>query len=295
MSVGTRIPPIPIYTQRLGRINELFNLSLKSNPMETNDYSPVFKLGFINNGTHYLDRMFTIEERRGMLFFVRNVPFGDEDGEYRRSVYVIPKSKVLYLHYQTGIIFSDFFEYAHIEVTEVMEFVSFYYNDKFYNTIKEISDQDAFGYKEKTRIMIKFNQTEMQNNLLIYGGFFGKISQLKVGYFIPEESLQYYHSALFMVKQFGLIPNPSQFFHSIDSDPNSMYSLANYVFADPRMYIAPKLTKTGKIKKIPSKNPYIGVSLLNKLEEAKNHQERRFIIGWFLCEIIYPYIFSDAL
>lgn len=292
MSLGDNIPPIPIYKERLARIGDIFNISLKTSPMEPYDYSPTFKLGFINNGSHYTDRMFTIEERRGMLFFTRNVPFDDE---YRRSVYSIPKSKILYVHYTSGVIFGDFFDYAHIEQQEVSEHVTFFYEDKFYNNIREISTLNPTEYKTKTRIMIKLNQTEMQNDIHVYATFFGKTCQLKVGYFVSDENIQFYHVNIFMGKQFGLVPSPTQFFQMVDSDPNSMYSLTNYVFADPRVYGAPKLTKNGKVKELPSKNPYIGVSLLNKLEESKNQQERRFIIGWFLCEILYPYIFADAL
>lgn len=294
MSSGSRISPIQIFVQNLHHINTLFNISLKQNQMEAGNYAPIFKLGFLGNGSHYLDRMFTIEERNGIIFFVRNVQFGDEKNEYRRSVYSIIKDKTLYVHYTTGILFKDLFDYAHIEPTEISETLYFYYNDKYYNTIKEISDQDPINYKTKTIIVSKIKQIEIPNDMLIYGSFFGLTSQLKVGYYIPEENIPYYHVILFMGKQFGLVPNASHFFQSIANDPNGMYTVVNTVFLDPRQYGQAKLNKSGNLKKQSKNNPYVGVNLINKLSSEKILQNKRFIVGWFLCEIMYQFFFSDA-
>ena len=107
MSLVSRIPPVPVFTQNLNYINILFNITLKQNQMEPGNYAPTFKLGFIGNGSHYLDRMFTIEERSGIIFFARNIEFGDEKNEYRRSMYAIVQNKTIYVHYTTGILFKE--------------------------------------------------------------------------------------------------------------------------------------------------------------------------------------------
>lgn len=304
MSTIQRIQPIPVYTTRLARLNELFNICIRDGLMDNWEYSPAIKLGFIGNGNHYLDRMFTIEERNGMLFFVKNVIFGDDMNEYRRSVYVIPKSKVMYVHYFTGIIFQDLFDYLHIEPSPML---NFYYGEKYYDTIKEISDQDPVGYKLSTRIFIKqpdtnqgfnnqntLNVIELQNDIQMFTTFYNKDLQLKIGYYIPDSSIQFYHTIEFLPRKFGLVQYPSYYFSEIDKSAEGMFILANNLFLDPRSGPV-KLTKNGKVAKQTVKNPYIGVSLFNKLQEAKNKQQRRIILGWFICEIMYSYIFADAL
>lgn len=294
MSSGSRVQPIPVNTQNLNIINTLFNISMKENYMESGYFAPTYKLGFINNGQDYLDRMFTIEERNGMLFFVRNVQFGDDQNVYRRSVYTIIQRKTLYIHYTSGILFKDFFDYAHLEPDEVSNIVFFQYEGQYYNNINEISSQDPNEYKTKTHIFNKATQIELQNDMLIYGGYFGVSAQNKVGYYIPESSLEYYHTIYFLGKVFGVVGNKSQFVSDLTTNPNNIYNIVNSVFLDPREVTGQQLTKSGKPKKQPKGNSYIGVSLMNKLASYTNIQYKRFTIGWFLCEIMYPLFFKDA-
>lgn len=296
MSSGSKITPIPVYSQNLNIINMIFNTTLKVNQMDATNFSPTYKLGFLGNGQHYLDRMFTVEERNGMLFFVRNVQFGDEQNSYKRSVYTIPQNKTLYVHYTTGTLFKDLFDYAHLESSEVSNNVIFQYDNQFYNTINEISEKDPNDYKTKTRIFIKSTQNEIYNNMYIYGTYIDFQSQNKVGYYIPESSIEYYHTIYFLGKLFGVVDNnyKYQFFSDLSSNPNNIYNVINQVFTDPRQIGGQILNKNGMPKKQPKKNPYMGVSLMNKLASEINLQFKRFTIGWFLCEIMYPLFFADA-
>lgn len=292
MSTFTQLPPVPVNQQRLYRLNELYNIGLKTNIPGVASAIPIFKVGFIGKGTQYLDRMFTVEERLRMLFFVRNVNYGENKDEIRRSWYVIPLRMTKYIHLSIGITFSDFFDYAHLEEEEVSQYVTFYYNGNPIRSIREASNVDA-DYKSKTRIRINASGYELMNDMQTYGQSVGLISQVKVGYYIPDESIRFYHAVEFLPNQFGLVLDQGRFFYEMDNDPDAMYKIANYTFADPRQYKPPKLTKKGTLKTQPAKNPFLAVSLMNHLE-GKSEQDKLAIIGWFICEILYSYIFTDT-
>lgn len=294
MSSGSVVANIPVITENLNHINILFNFCLKQNPFDNVNYSPAFKLGFINGGQNVFDRMFTVEERNGIIFFVKSVPPSGEENNTRRSVYAISQKKTLYIHYKRSVLFKDLFDYCHLEPDEVANFLIFLSEGTYYNSIAEISSKNPSGYKETTKILTREKGIEVGNDMLIYSLYLGIESQKKVGYYIPEQNNGYLHVTLFLGKEFGLVDNPRSFFGELANDSNKILTVANTVFLDPRQYTQPQLTKTGKIKKQPKKNPYIGLSLVNKLVEDETIQYKRFTIGWFLCEILYPFFYFDA-
>lgn len=287
-----RKKPIAVYKNHLPYIDFLFNAALRTNQIDQFNYSPLLKLAFLGNADHYLDRMFVIEEGQIILFLVRNVQFAQEPGEYRRSAYTILRSKTKLIHYDTGIIFSDIFDYAHIEPQETINYISFLYEGKIYTNITEISSIDP-TYKLKTKIAININGNELPNDIYYYCcGFQSDIKQ-KIGYYIPDENLEYYHVIHSFPANFGKVSNQQMFFQNLLSNPNNVYNLLSFVFDDPNLGKPIALTRTGKPKKKIAGNAYNGVSLATQLATETDSQAKKMIIGWFLCEILYPFFFYN--
>lgn len=287
-----RKQPIAIYKNHLAYIDLLFNAALRNNQIDQSNYAPFIKVGFLGNANHYLDRMFCVEEGLVMLIFVRNVQFGTEPGEYKRSAYMIVRNKTKLIHFDTGIIFSDVFDYAHIEPQETVNNISFLYNGLIYTDIKQISSIDG-DYKSKTKIAININGNELPNDMYYYCyGFRGDVTS-KIGYYIPDENFEYYHVIHHFPDNFGKISNPQIFFQSLLSDSNNIYNLLNFVFEDPNLGKHVQLTRTGKPKKKIAANTYNGISLATYLSSETDHQAKKTAIGWFLCEILYQFFFFD--
>lgn len=287
-----RKQPISIYKNHLPYIDILFNISLKVHQNDQTNYSPFLKVGFFGNADHFLDRMFVVEDGPMIVVFVRNVQNESDVSSYKRSVYMIIRRKLKFIHFDSGIIFDDIFDYAHIENEEVNKYISFVYNGNVYKDIKEISNIDL-DYKSKTKIYIDFNGMELQNDLYYYCyAFQGEISK-KIGYYIPTENIEYYHVVHHFRSDFGKNPNQQLMFQNLLNDTNNFYTLINYIFEDPNFGKAPEFTRYGNIKKKASKSTYNGVSLVTQLATKTDIQSKKMIIGWFICEILYQFFFYN--
>lgn len=268
---------IPVYKDHLVYIDGIFNICLG----EGN--SPIIKLGFLGNTNHILDRMFVIDDNEIMILFAKTVQFGTDEGEYRRSIYIMTRSKINLIHFDTKTVFGDLFDYSHIETSEISKNIIFVYNNTIYESISQISSIDP-DYKSKTKIYDKTGNYELQNSIYQYSRIFpGEISK-KIGYYVTDENIKYFHVIHFIPGMFGKIPNLQQFFNLLQSDYNNIQKLVFTIFEDPLGGI----TKKGK-----KKNPHIGVNLINRLTKDNDLQSKKMTIGWFLCEIMYSFIFLN--
>lgn len=286
------VKPITIYKERLQYSNYLFNVALKSNQNDTNNYSPLIKVGFLGDCRHHLDRLFVVEETEPMVIMVKNVDARSEPGIYKRTAYIIVRSKLKYVHFDTGFIINDIFDYSHIEPLEISNYILFYYEDNFYDKIVDISSKDI-NYKTKTKIFVKNTGNELTNNLFYYIYNFGIQTVNKIGYYIPESSIPNFHVMCHIPYKFGKIPNIISTFDSILSNQSNIIVLINNVLDISTEYHE-TLTITGKTKKKKQpKNKFVGVSLIAKLMDTNSLQMKRIFIGWYLCEVLYQFFFYE--
>lgn len=289
-----KISPVTVYKDRLQYLNLLFNLSLKSNPYDSVNYSPVIKLAFLGKGNHYLDRLFVVEETETMITMVKNVSTTTGDGVYKRSAYMMMRQAFKFVHFDTGSIISDLLEYAHLEVDEIAKHFYFWYEGKAYGNIIEISSRDT-EYKSKVSIVLKSSNTVFENNINMYIYNLGVETSFKIGYYIPDESILYFHVMVHMPDKFGGIPDIGSAINSLLADPNNFSVLINSVLSD----ISPQITtvndenKKSKGKKKLPKNKFLGISLITKISETASLQMKRIFVGWFICEVLYQFFFYN--
>lgn len=274
MSIGSVINQINIYQHRVSFIDEIFNVFLGSVTLSgVINKAPTVNFGFFGNGNHITERMFTIDDSKNIVFFVKNVIF--KDSEYRRSVYAIIKRKLLYVHLQTGVVFSDLFEYAILEKPNDIYFV---YGGISYEFIDQIISKNPNDYKQHTTIHLRQNGAQIENNMNSYIQFFNIITKTKIGYYVPKENIHYLHVVLFLPQQFSQTRIDKSFFANMDYTPNSISELVRFQF-------------NGNIM---NKKAFKLISLSDVLESSKGEQMSKIIIGSFLCEIFYPAIFADV-
>lgn len=286
-----RVEPILVIKQTLPYIDMLFNLCLKINDMDGINYSPLIKLAFYNKCNHYLDRLFVVEETESMVIMVKNVSTGTEAGVYKRSAYIIMKKALKFVHFDKGYIFSDLFEYCHIEPEETSKHLYYRYQDRNYRTIEEISSIDK-DYKTKTKILYLQNNNEVPNDINLYIKYLGNEIIFKVGYYIPDESIKFFHVMMHLPSRFGELENPITVFESILADPNNLKVLINTVLLDLNPTGQKIGVKSKKIKSNQPKNKYLGMSLVSQLfKESDSLQLKRIFIGWFMCEVLFSFFF----
>lgn len=286
-----RVRPITIYKERLQYSNYLFNITLRNGQTDTNDYSPLIKVGFLGDCRHHLDRLFVSEETEHMVIMVKNVDANIEPGIYKRTAYIIVRSKLKYVHFDTGYIISDIFDYAHIEPLEVLNYICFSYEDVIYDNIVDISSKHP-NYKTKTKIIVRSNGVELINNLFYYIYNFKNEIVFKLGYYIPESSIVNFHAMCHIPDKFGVLPNIIPAFEAILNNPSNIITLINSVLDGSKEYQNEDLNASGKKKKKKQpKNKFVGVSLMAKLMDTNSLQMRKIFIGWFLCEVLYQFFF----
>jgi hypothetical protein len=281
---------VNINSQRLDVITKLFNITLSN---DLTNMAPFIKVGLIGNYSSIFDRFFTTEENKIMLTFVRNVKNTDDDDAYKRSAYMIVRKKTRLIHFRTGLIFDDVFDYAHIEQTELYNFgISFYYNDKYYTNINDISSIDP-EYKQKTIIcyLNNSNQIVMENHIHTYCYLFGNFIDKKVGFYIPDENIEYLHVIHHFKSSFGLIADKNRCWAYLDNNDNNLNILINQNFINPATMKEIKYTKKGTVKNEKDIDNFIHLNLISKIKSVNDYQIKRLIIGWFISEILYSYIF----
>lgn len=282
-----KIGPVGTFKERLPYIDLFFNISIKTDQNDMVNYAPIIKVGFIGKGINFTDRMFVAEETEHMLIFVRNVTFDSEPGGYRRSVYIIPRKYIKYVHFDTGYVVSDMLDYSLVESEEVSKFIHFSYEDKIYERLSEIVNLDK-NYKTKTKIIMKGTDQVMNFSLFDYIRDPASEARNKLGYFVPEDSIKYYHVMMFIGQKFGKLQNQYAIFSQLLEDRqniyNNIYRLVTSI--SDTGGTAVKVTKKG----IP-KTDLISESLVSTITRDDTLQMKKIFVAWFLCEIMYPFFF----
>lgn len=291
------IQPIKIHKDRLNLISYLYLNSFTGSYRRELENSkellkqPLMKIAILGEGTSYFDRLFVCEETPTIIMMVKNMIFeSDRELPIRRTIFSIVRSKLKYVHYDTGIIFDDLLDYAHIEPDEVNKYFKYYYEQNYYDNIKDISSKDS-DYKSKVLIYDVQSGQVFYNNMYYYNFYKRDESLLKVGYYIQNSSCVNLHPVLFCSKLFGLLPNMMKgteymYFQQLLVSYNSDLNFIS------RSLLDVNLTKysDGKSRKY---NSNLIDSLLANNSQKKEyvHQNNRMLIGSFIAEILYSFFF----
>ena len=288
--VFERIAPIKLHIERLHYIEYIFNLCLYGALESPTAVSPAIKVGFIEKGSHVLERMFVVEDSAPMILFVINTPLKVKTTVFIRTAYIITRSKVNYIHISSGVIFKDLLDYCLLEPEETSTNLYFYHKDKVYTDINEIISKDP-KYKETTRVFLRSSNQEIGNNLFMYSYMFKNIVQYKLGYYInPANYEDYFHPMSNISTNFGALPNIIEVFTALLTNPQNVTGLINIPF-EPN--VVEDIDITVEKSKKERKAKMVGMSLIGKIRSLTSIQEKRVTIGWFLCEIMYRFFYDD--
>ena len=284
-----RIDPIQIYKERLNLISYFYSYSFKNEELLK---SPLLKVGILGTGKTYLDKLFVIEETNPMVLFIKNNIYKDKDIPYRRTIYSIVRTKLKYVHYDSGIIFSDLLDYAHIDRNEIRRFFKFQYEGKIYENIDEISSIDN-EYKLKTNILNIHDNSIFPNNMYLYNYYLKTEALNNVGYYIPESSCINLHPILFIPKLFGLLPGSFEpkniYFDQMLAHFGNLEFTFQYLFEIKCLqYTSEKNSK----KYIDNSIKNIIVNVSGASDKYYLNQQNRMSIGHFICEVLYEFFFK---
>ena len=282
----SKIDPIRVHMERFQYIDYIFNLCLSGSFQSATIVSPAIKVGFIERGSHVLERMFVAEDFESMLIFLRNVPLGSKPNVYIRTAHIMPRSFINYVHFTTGLIFKDLFDYCLIERDETNANLYFIHEDQVCFDLNEIIAKDQ-NYKTNTKIFIKTSNFEIGNSLFLYSYSFKEYIQYKVGYYLLDVNYDYFHPMINISKNYGQLQNAYNIFTSILSNSEYIVSLVNFQFQSSLTVDDEDGVKNGRKPKL------IGMSLIDNVKACKSNQEKRITIGWFLCEIMYGFFFDN--
>lgn len=284
-----RINPISFNITLSPLISYTFNTLLKTDINDMNNYSPILKFGFYGTGTDFTEKMFVSEENENMVTFVRNVILELQKTVIRRSVYMIIRSKISYIHLSTGIIFDDLLDYAIIENEEISNFFEFDYDGTRYSNPSNISYLDE-NYKLKTKIMIKGTENQFPNDFYTYllsypydntNSF--KNIEFKVAYYIKEQSLGNFHVVNHIALCF--------------CDEDKRQNICSYVISNTnnlQQIIDTNLSKDGLSNNMNNENKtkYIGSSLSVCVKSLSSLQKKQYYISWFFAEVLFELFFN---
>lgn len=295
-----KIHPVTVYQDRLIFLEYLFYYSLRINEYDTTNYSPSIKLAFIGNGNNILDRLFVVEETESMILMVKNVSVPPKNVSiknepYKRSAYIMMRQAFKFVHFDTGYIFNDLLDYCHIEPERISNYIYFVYEDNRYENIKDISSKDD-KYKSKVRIFTN-NNMEITNNINFYIQYIGYSEiKSKIGYYISNESIKYFHVMSHLKENFGSLENIETSSPILISDPTKFLYLINTVLntiTSESVIIDDESRSRCKKQKKKVTKETIGFSLVTKLKEQESNQNKRIAIGWFICEVLYQFFFRS--
>lgn len=269
-----QIPEIRVQNDMLINVNNIFDYSLNIVTKSSNDI-PTFNLGFYGSGNNITQRMITSEDHGSVVFFVKNVPL-EKKQEYRRSTYAIIKRRLLYVHFQSGYIFSDLLDFAFLY--DMSSTIYFVHNGISYNKIHDIYNRDPSNYKSNTRIFLLNDNTEIPNDLEYYTKFVNKDVKLVVGYYVAPQDIKYLHVVDFNKKRFSNYMVSRYELDNQKYNPEFIVNVVNHVFNDVN---------------VEKNADFINKSLYSLLINNQKEQGRRFYIAWFIAEILYNGIFND--
>ncbi len=241
------IKPVKIYYQNI----ELINIIFRSIPNINIEKIPSLKIGILGSGVDILDKMFVVEDGPNVLMFMKNVK--NSKSLYRRSAYMIVRSKVKYVHFRTGVIFSTIKEFADLE-------------KDFFESEYVIEGEN---------IVDKTGKKIENPNFYEYMYYRSNTLQTLIGYYIPESSIINFHPVTYFNNKFG------------DYD----YEFIKYIFyrVYEESFIEFLLNK--QFNDTSGNKRRSVLSLKSTIEGFKNEQERRTIISLFICEMLFGLFF----
>jgi len=279
-------------TENLDYIDYIINTLIKTEPIQ--NYAPFLKVCFIGNCSDITEKMIVADDSKNIITVVRNVYTGTKLDSIKRSVYMIIKTKLKYIHLNTQNLFSDIFDYVILEPDETSRCLYFEYNDIKYESLKDIIKHK--DYKEKTKIFLKQNNQQIQNdmvNYLIIMRYFN-VNMKNIAYYIPNESLKYFHVTQSISSNFGTIPNEREFFSRLILNP--VFGLNELITSELE---GSKINQessnckdcgdAGDEEEIKRKT--IKMSLKIKVDSTKIIQEKKIIIAWFILETLFNFYF----
>lgn len=284
------ISPLNIHSERFQYIDYMFNYCLTNNFEPQNIVSPSVKVCFIETGTKYTDRMFVAEDYEPMVLVVRNITT-DKPSLFNRVAHIIVRSKINYVHFSTGSIFKDLFDYSFLEPEEIKTNIYFYHNEKTYDNIGDIAKIDE-DFKMTTRVFLRNNNMEIGNNLFYYSYTFKYPSTQKIGYYILPQNYEYLHVITNIPTKFGEMNDDINKFNEMLQDPNKIFNVLSYIFGDVPSIMVEVKGKNGKSKYKETKVKSVNKSLIDKVNSTTAKQEKVVIISWFLCEIMFKFFYD---
>lgn len=260
-----------VNVQRLNYIDDIFNDSIAPEIQNAN-FNPIIKVGFLDGYENIRQKMFVAEETKYMLIFVKNVDFVDttnKQNKFKRSAYAIIRRKVKYIHFETRNIINDIFDYSFLEPNEISNNISFVYNNEYTtNNIYDIYNIDN-NYKSKTRIFTNDNQ-EIENDLYYYFTIFKNQIQYKLGYYVDDEAIKFFHVIMFISWNYGNIPNEEYVFNEL------MISKKRTIDEIIKTYYNDKGSR----------------SLISQIKSDEHLQLKKIFVACFLCETLYSFFFN---
>lgn len=289
----SKINPININPNGINFIDCIFN----SFGIEV----PYIKLSFFSNGENVLERMFICEDNDNMITAVMNVISSTDEKTkkiiYRRAVYMIVRSKISYVHFASGEIFSDLFEYSILESYETDNCLVFVHNG-IQDTLFNIKNRDS-NYKTNTSVFFRYYENDIENFHEIGNDIFNYIKcskyygnneiDKKIGYYLKNENFDYFHPILRMKKSFGYSSFINQMCDFYLQNFDRIGEFTGKVFDKNQFYPSNCDEKANYFD-----NSLHGiVASLYEDSFEKNLQNIKFNIGFFISEILYRYIYGD--
>jgi hypothetical protein len=281
-----------IRSQNLDYIDYIFNNLIGTEFQQNN--SPFIKVAFLGNSTDFSEKMFVADDSKNIITLVRNVRSGVKLDNIKRSVYMIIKIKLKYIHFSTGNIFSDIYDYAILESDETSKVIYFEYNGIKYDKIKDIIRYE--NYKDKTKIFFKQGDQQISNdmtNYLIIMRHFGVIVK-NIGYYIPNESLKYFHVVQSVSSNFGKITNEREFFTKLLENPVvKINELINTELNGSKINQenCKDCGDEDDEGEDNGKRKTIKMSLKTKIDSTKIIQEKKILLALFFSEVLFNFYF----
>lgn len=260
------IDPVNVYIQNINFINLIYQSILGTDSTRI----PKLKIGIMNNGTDTLDKLFVIEDNSSVLLFIKHVL--DSKGLYRRTAYMIVRSKIKYVHFKTGKIFDTFAEFAELENDYLNRDFKFLYEGREYMKLKDIRNPTS-------EVQLLWNNGSISKvpNIHEFIDYKSNELQTMIGYYIPESSYINFHPVAHYGNNFGdySVEFIRENFNKI-YEPGFITWLVNIKFSN-----------TFKNKRKDKS------SLVVTTKQEINIQSKMLYIGSFICEMLFGFFFFD--
>lgn len=289
--------PINIYSERLKYINLTYNYLLNQSftELSNNNKQPAIKLGFIGDASSESERLFVAQDSPQLILMIRKTKLETDKEKKIKSVYFIVRSLVKYIHFSTGYIIKDIFDYFSLEIEEMFSNVYFIhyipqfdsygnfiqYNTTQYTDIREIMKIDE-NYKTTTTVHLIYNNFKIED-IYTYSYIYMQIVERKIGYYVPVESYKCFHPHINISENFGNLSNEEL-----------QYQYQSLLFSDQYLVNFINLKMVSNYNSINIKQKITTISLNDKISGIPNNeeQEKRVVISWFLIDVLYNFIFG---